>query len=158
MKIDIMKRILIFGLVLCLSMAAWSQGRGQHERVKAFKTGYLTQELDLSPSEAEKFWPIYNEYEKKIFTLRIEKRKAERDKMASMGGPEALSDKEASEFLNSLFENESEVLKTKKALYRALEKVLSPNKLLVIYKAEADFNRRLLSEFKRRGGPNRQGN
>lgn len=153
-----MKRILIFGLVLCLSMAAWSQGRGQHERVKAFKTGYLTQELDLSPSEAEKFWPIYNEYEKKIFELRIEKRKAERDKMASMGGPEALSDKEASEFLESLFENESEVLKTKKALYRALEKVLSPKKLLVLYKAEADFNRRLLSEFKRRGGPNRQGN
>ena len=153
-----MKRILILALVLCLSMAAWSQGRGQHERVKAFKTGYLTQELDLSPSEAEKFWPIYNEYEKKIFELRIEKRKAERDKMASMGGPEALSDKEASEFLESLFENESEVLKTKKALYRALEKVLSPKKLLVLYKAEADFNRRLLSEFKRRGGPNRQGN
>ncbi len=152
-----MKRNLIFGLVLCLSMAAWSQGRGQHERVKAFKTGYLTQELDLSPSEAETFWPIYNEYEKKIFALRIENRKAERDKIASMGGPEALSDKQATEFLKSLFENESKVLETKKALYRELEKVLSPKKLLILYKAEADFNRRLLSEFRRRG-PNRQGN
>ena len=54
-----MKRNLIFGLVLCLSMAAWSQGRGQLEKVKAFKTGYLTQELDLSPSEAEIFWRAY---------------------------------------------------------------------------------------------------
>jgi hypothetical protein len=157
MKTEIMKRKLLFGLVLCLSMAAWSQGRGQLEKVKAFKTGYLTQELDLSPSEAETFWPIYNEYEKKIFALRIEKRKAQRDKMISMGGPEALSDEEATEFLNNLFENESQVLETKKELYRELEKVLSPNKLLVLYKAEADFNRRLLSEFKRRG-PNRQGN
>lgn len=152
-----MKRKIIFGIVLCLSMAAWSQGRGQHERIKAFKTGYLTQELDLSSSEAEKFWPIYNEYEKKIFELRIEKRKAERDKMNSMGGPEALSDAEATAFLKGLFENESDVLETKRQLYDELEKVLSPKKLLILYKAEADFNRRLLSEFKRRG-PGRQGN
>lgn len=157
MKTKIMKRKIIFGIVLCLSMAAWSQGRGQHERIKAFKTGYLTQELDLSSSEAEKFWPIYNEYEKKIFELRIEKRKAERDKMNSMGGPEALSDAEATAFLKGLFENESDVLETKRQLYDELEKVLSPKKLLILYKAEADFNRRLLSEFKRRG-PGRQGN
>jgi hypothetical protein len=138
-------------------MAAWSQGRGQHERVKAFKTGYLTQELDLSPAEAEKFWPIYNTYEKKIFELRVEKRKAERDKMNSMGGPEALSDAQATDFLQGLFENEAEVLKTKQELYKELGTVLSPKKLLILYKAESDFNRRLLSEFKRRG-PNRQGN
>lgn len=157
MKTEIMKKIIVFGIVLCLSMAAWSQGRGQHERVKAFKTGYLTQELDLSPAEAEKFWPIYNTYEKKIFELRVEKRKAERDKMNSMGGPEALSDAQATDFLQGLFENEAEVLKTKQELYKELETVLTPKKLLILYKAESDFNRRLLSEFKRRG-PNRQGN
>lgn len=152
-----MKSKILFGIVLCLSMAAWSQGGGQLERIKAFKTGYLTQELDLSSAEAEKFWPVYNEYEKKIFGLRIEKRKAQRDKMKSMGGPEALTDAEAKDFLEGLFENESDVLETKRELYGELEKVLSPKKLLILYKAEADFNRRLLSEFKRRG-PNRQGN
>lgn len=157
MKTEIMKKIALFGIVLCLSMAAWSQGRGQHERVKAFKTGYLTQELDLSSAEAEKFWPIYNTYEKKIFELRVEKRRAEREKMNSMGGPEALSDAQATDFLKGLFENEMDVLETKQELYKELGKVLSPRKLLLLYKAEADFNRRLLSEFKRRG-PNRPGN
>jgi len=152
-----MKKIVVFGIVLCLSMAAWSQGRGQHERVKAFKTGYLTQELNLSSAEAEKFWPIYNTYEKKIFELRVEKRKAERDKINSMGGPEALSEAQATDFLKGLFENELDILRTKQELYKELETVLSPKKLLMLYKAEADFNRRLLSEFKRRG-PNRQGN
>ena len=72
-----MKRQLFFGILFCLSVVSWSQGRGQLERIKAFKTGYLTQELDLSSAEAEKFWPIYNEYEKKMFELRVEKRKAE---------------------------------------------------------------------------------
>ena len=150
-----MKRKIIVGILLCLSAAAWSQGRGQLERIKAFKTGYLTQELDLSPAEAEKFWPIYNEYEKKIFEFRVEKRRAEREKMNSMGGPQALSDQEAADFLKSLFENEADALETKRKLYQDLEQVLSPNKLLILYKAEADFNRRLLSEFRRRG-PNRQ--
>lgn len=157
MKTEVMKRIIIFGIVFCLGIAAWSQGRGQLERIKAFKTGYLTQELDLSSAEAEKFWPIYNEYEKKIFELRVEKRKAEREKMNSMGGPGSLSDAEATEFLNNLFKNESEVIEKRQELYKELKQVLSPKKLLVLYKAEADFNRRLLSEFKRRG-PNRQGN
>lgn len=157
MKTEIMKSKILFGIVLSLSLAAWSQRGGQLERIKTFKTGYLTQKLNLSSAEAEKFWPIYNQYEKKIFELRIEKRRAERDRMNSMGGPEALSDAEATEFLKGLFENESDVLDTKRELYDALEKVLSPKKLLILYKAEADFNRRLLSEFKRRG-PNRQGN
>ncbi len=151
MKIKIMRRQFFFVILLCLSAAAWSQGRGQLERVKAFKTGYLTQELDLSPAEAEKFWPIYNEYEKKMFELRIEKRKADRERISAMGGPEALSDEQARSFLDSLFENESEVLKSKRDLYRELGPVLSPTKLLRLYKAEADFNRRLLSEYKRRG-------
>ncbi|MGA9269342.1 MAG: sensor of ECF-type sigma factor [Lutimonas sp.] len=152
-----MKRAILFGIVFCVSIATWGQGRGQLERIKAFKTGYLTEKLELSSAEAEKFWPIYNKYEKKIFELRIEKRKAEREKISSLGGPEALSDEEATEFLDSLFQNETVVLKTKQELYQELEQVLSPKKLLKLYKAEADFNRRLLSEFKRRG-PNHQGN
>lgn len=157
MKTEIMRSKILFGILVCMGIAAWSQGRGQLERIKAFKTGYLTQELDLSSAEAEKFWPIYNEYEKKMFELRIDKRRAEREKMNQMGGPEALSDKEASDFLKSLFENEGEALEMKRNLYRDLEKILTPKKLLILYKAEADFNRRLLSEFRRRG-PNREGN
>lgn len=157
MKTEIMRRAILIGIVLCLGVAAWSQGRGQLERIKAFKTGYLTQELDLSSDEAEKFWPIYNEYEKKIFELRVEKRRAEREKMNSMGGPDSLSDEQATEFLNNLFLNESAVIETRQELYGELRQVLSPKKLLILYKAEADFNRRLLSEFKRRG-PNRPDN
>jgi Spy/CpxP family protein refolding chaperone len=33
------------------------------EMVQAMKTGFITKELDLSPEEAQKFWPIYNLYE-----------------------------------------------------------------------------------------------
>jgi Skp family chaperone for outer membrane proteins len=149
-----MKKLIAFMCLVALTSLGWAQGR-HGERIKAFKTGYLTQELDLSPAEAEKFWPIYNDFEKRIFDLRVERRKEEREKIESMGGPEALSEKEAREFLADLLKNEEDVLKSKKELYRSLDKILPPAKLLQLYKAESDFNRRLLSEFRRKGSMNR---
>jgi len=149
-----MKNLILLICIALLSTQGWAQGR-HGERIKAFKTGYLTQELDLRQSEAEKFWPVYNDYEKKVFELRVERRDQERDRIKSMGGPEALSDQEAREFLEKLFDNEEEILKLKKELYESLDPILPPTKLLVLYKAETDFNKRLLSEFRRKGPMNR---
>jgi Skp family chaperone for outer membrane proteins len=149
-----MKNLIAFMLIASLTAMGWSQGRHQ-DRIKAFKTGYLTQELDLSPAEAEKFWPLYNAYEKQVFKLRVERRNQEREKINSMGGAEALSETDAREFLKNLFDNEEEALKSKKELYQALDEILPPAKLLLLYKAENDFNKRMLSEFRRKGPMNR---
>jgi len=35
------------------------------ERVQALKVAFITKALDLSSAEAEKFWPIYNDYQDK---------------------------------------------------------------------------------------------
>lgn len=32
------------------------------ERIKALKVAYITKELNLTSAEAEKFWPVYNDY------------------------------------------------------------------------------------------------
>ena len=63
--------------VLCalmvLSMGAFAQGpqgprrgadNGWRERVRAEKVAFLTEEIDLTESEAQVFWPIYNEIQK----------------------------------------------------------------------------------------------
>ena len=39
--------------------------------MQALKIAFITQRLDLTSAEAEKFWPIYNEYEVEINNLRI---------------------------------------------------------------------------------------
>ena len=33
----------------------------QRERLESFRIQFITKKLDLSPAEAEKFWPVYNE-------------------------------------------------------------------------------------------------
>ena len=34
------------------------------EKIKAEKVAFLTTRMDLTPQEAEKFWPVYNQLEK----------------------------------------------------------------------------------------------
>ena len=40
------------------------------DKVKAQRVAYITQELELSETEAQKFWPIYNTYQSEIEQLR----------------------------------------------------------------------------------------
>ena len=39
-------------------------GNGWRERVRAEKVAFLTEEIDLTESEAQVFWPIYNQIQK----------------------------------------------------------------------------------------------
>ncbi len=150
-----MKTIII---TLFLTLGFWGNSNAQEnhrERIKAYKTAYITQELDLSSKEAEKFWPLYNDYEKKLFGLRVLKVRKERDKIKNQGGFEDLSDKEAKEALDNMIQNEKEIIKIKEELYIELTDVLSPIKILKLYKAEMDFNKKLLSQYKKNRGQNR---
>ena len=142
------KALIMMALSLMLSAGLVAQDRGK-ERIKAYRTGYITQELDLSSKEAEKFWPVYNEYDKKIFSLRVDNMRNERRRIKELGGPEALNDTEASNTLNRMLSSEKEVAKTREDMYKALSKILDPPKLLKLYHAEMNFNKRLLSEYKK---------
>jgi len=150
-----MKTIII---ILFLTIGFWgnSNAQGNHrERIKAYKTAYITQELDLSSKEAEEFWPVYNDYEKNLFSLRVLKVRKERDRIKNQGGFEELSDKEAIEALDNMIQNEKEIIKIKEKLYKDLSDVLSPVKILKLHKAEMDFNKKLLSQYKKNRGQNR---
>jgi Spy/CpxP family protein refolding chaperone len=69
-----MKRVIsVFCALLVLTAGAFAQGpqgprrgddNGWRERVRSEKVAFLTQEIDLTESEAQVFWPIYNEIQK----------------------------------------------------------------------------------------------
>ena len=66
-----MKLIFTLFSVVLLVFSGMSQGKGknQHpkkEEIQAQKVAFISNELDLSKEEAEKFWPIYNEYDAKM--------------------------------------------------------------------------------------------
>ena len=76
-------RNLVFALLFFSSFSTFAQGekmKEKREQIKAMKVAFITTELDLNSSEAEKFWPIYNAFEDENNKLRRQsynKRKVE---------------------------------------------------------------------------------
>jgi Skp family chaperone for outer membrane proteins len=56
-----MKKFILF-LAVFAGISYICAAQPPKERIKALKTAYITQELNLTSAEAEKFWPVYNEY------------------------------------------------------------------------------------------------
>lgn len=63
-------------LMSSVTITAWAQESraARFERIEMEKIAFITKELNLSPAEAEKFFPIYNQYRTEFSKLRQEKR------------------------------------------------------------------------------------
>jgi hypothetical protein len=44
------------------------------ERIKALYVAYITQELNLTADEAQKFWPVHAQYEAELKVIKAEKK------------------------------------------------------------------------------------
>jgi len=49
----------------------------QRERLEFFRIQFITKKLDLTPAEAEKFWPVYNEQKEASHNLMQTKKEDE---------------------------------------------------------------------------------
>lgn len=128
-------------------MAATVQAQeGKHEKIKAWKTAYITEKLALSSEEAEKFWPIYNKYDEKFHDLRKKERNEIFRKLRD--GLENFTDAEANELIDKNLSLESSELELRKQMTAELRKVLSPKKIIILKKVEEDFKRELLDRYR----------
>lgn len=55
------------------------------------KIAFLTRRLNLTPDEAKKFWPVYNQFSDELKNIRESRNKAARDVKENLDN---LSDKE----------------------------------------------------------------
>ena len=135
------KSILI--IILFLSLNAFAQGRG--EKLKALKVAFITERLDLTQEEAQKFWPIYNAYEENERKLRLDTFEERKDLNV-----ETLSEAEANELIDNFTKAENERHKLKQQFIQDIRKVLPAKKVILLKKVEDDFKRQMLEQFKRR--------
>ena len=135
-------RKLVLLSILLLSTCVIAQKHNQ-EKLKAFKTAHLTQQLDLTTSEAEKFWPIYNAIDSKMETLRKESR-ANIIRKTKGDYIDNLSDAEANEIIDEIMAMKTKELQYRKELITNLKGILTPVKILKLERAEENFKRKLL--------------
>ena len=73
------KTIFTVLLTLFVTTSIFAQ-RPDREKIKTLKIAHITEQLDLSKSEAEKFWPIYNANEEAKDKLRTESSNRRKEK------------------------------------------------------------------------------
>ena len=73
-----MKKILLLTLFLLnINYFCYSQVENRKNNIEAIQIAYLTRELSLSSEEAQKFWPVYNEYRDELLAVKKEARNDE---------------------------------------------------------------------------------
>jgi Spy/CpxP family protein refolding chaperone len=143
------KLLLIIILLLSIYTFAQPPMGEKKEQIKSLKVGFITNELSLTSDEAAKFWPIYNAFDDKQFELRHQKMKSLKGRMED--DLDKMSDKEASALLAQMESNEDDLYQNRKKFIASLKGVLPPIKIIKLKKAEDDFNRKLLQQYRNKG-------
>ena len=119
----------------------------KNEKIKTLKIAHISNELNLTTEEAEKFWPIYNEHERSMMNIRHELRSKSKFRPDSA---EKLTDDEANELIESILSMKTAELTFQRELISNLKGVVPPVKILKLERAERTFREMLIKELRDR--------
>jgi len=122
-------------------------------KMKAERVSFLTDKLELTVQEAEKFWPIYNEY----LAKREEMMWGKREKMKKDFAPDQLTDEEMNEMLNDILDQEVKAAQLKKDYFNKIKAVLPIKKVLTLHRVEQEFMNHMLNKIRDNGNPGNPG-
>ncbi|MGJ8684577.1 MAG: hypothetical protein ACSHWW_08135 [Nonlabens sp.] len=156
-----MKKYIVL-LVILISAVGMAQGPGSDrdkerkmnkEKIHTLAVAYITEQLELTPSEASKLWPLLN-------GLRDRRHQLDRDKMSLIqemeGKFESLTDADAAVYVNKIADLESQIFASSYEENRAqIIEIIGAKRFLKLMKAQLDFRKKMLKEYKDRRGRGR---
>ena len=145
-------KIVIVGLLLISSASVKAQnenkGEIRREKFRAEKISFLTEKLELTPTEAQKFWPVYNTLEKNRWAAQKARRELEA-KVQDVEGKN-LSKNE----IIQLTRDYSSSMEKEGELYvkynEEFLKILPPGKVLNLYRLENEFRMYMIRKYRDR--------
>ncbi|NRD23996.1 hypothetical protein HNV10_12120 [Winogradskyella litoriviva] len=144
-----MKTIQTILLTLFVTASVFAQ-RPDREKIKALKIAHITEQLDLTKSEAQKFWPVYNANEDAKMKLReqsVNKR--------NIKNTDELTESEAKSLLLDMEKIEKQKVALQSKLLKDLLEILPAKKIIKLYQAERSFKQKMFEEYKKRHSKNR---
>ena len=142
-----MKRI-ILGISLLLLSSLSLVAQNSRDQIKSLKTAFITNALELTPGEAEKFWPVYIAFSQNIHEMKTVKTQQIARKIRLTGGLENLSNVEADAVLQDFIDIDFNVANEKKKLHKNLKGIISSKKIIKLFRAEQNFNKELLKRLR----------
>ena len=113
-----------------------------HEEFQAKQKEYITRKAQLTPEEAEAFFPLFFELQKKKFTLERDARRSIKKKRG-----EKMNEEQCREFVNKMSDVKIEVAKLEKEYSAKYLNVIPACKLLGVQHAEISFQRDLMKKM-----------
>lgn len=148
------KHVFFVLVISCISYSAYSQNlrmqlrerkfenkvaRAQNpgmRKVQVVKEAFLNQQLALTRAQAERFWPIYRQYQNELFEVRRLKRLNNSDAQAN-GAEQVKKD----------LDYDAQLVDIKKHYNEEFMKILPPEKISQLIKSEREFNDELVRKL-----------
>lgn len=133
---------ILFFLILGKSLAQRPEPTYDPEKLQAARVAFITSRLDLKPEQAEKFWPIFNQYtsarEKNLKQISGLMRRQEA----------AISEADAKQRLEKKFELQRKMVDEEVKFVGEMSKVITYVQLLELNDIARDFTRQLYQRGK----------
>lgn len=147
-----MKRV-IYLLTLTLFLVTQydvSAQRGERhkerwEKYRTEKIAFLTTNLDLTPEEAQSFWPVYNQLDKVKSEAQQRRREIEQKLREA---EETISDDEIIKLTREFSGNLEKEGKLMTEYNEKFLKILPPKKVLMLYKTEGEFRMYMMKKYR----------
>lgn len=139
------KIIFLIGLMIPSFLSYAQSDRPGREKIEAAKIGLISQRLGLSPEEATRFWPIYNEYSRQREQNHRQFKEARRN-----FDPQNASEEETRQMLQLGRKTKEKQLKLERDFSDRMLNVINSKQLLSLQEAEREFRDMLLNRLKQR--------
>ena len=142
-----MKQVtIIIALLLSVSfMQAQNKKEEKLEKVRSQKIAFLTQKMNLSPDEAQVFWPVYNEFS----TQKKELNKKKRDVMVELKQKwDSATDAQKEAVADQMIAFRMEEANLDQSYHAQFKDVLPIDKVLKLYQAELQFKNYLMKQIR----------
>lgn len=143
-------KYLILSILLCLNVSLSFGQRPSRDydqdKLESARVAFFTNRLDLKASQAEKFWPIYNQHNEKRTDLMNKLSSTNREAMSD------ISDSRAKELIEQRLSYQQQLLDLDKKLMTDVSSVLSPTQAARLGGLNREFTRQVYRMQQGRGG------
>ncbi|WP_405202084.1 hypothetical protein [Dokdonia sp. LLG6352-1] len=143
---------LVLTFIIATTTIAQEDKESKREKIKALKVAFITERLELTPDEAQTFWPVYNIYDGRVNDIYDTERKVMRELRTDF---DSMDEAAATKTLQTIQSLEKQKLDARAELLTGLKDKITSKKTLVLFKAENDFRRDLIRKLRGDKGRNR---
>lgn len=138
-----MKKIISLLILITLGFGGFSQSPEAKKKIEAARIALITQRLNLTPEQAEKFWPVYREYEIKQKEIR-----REFNQQRKAFDPNKATEEENKKMLDVATRVKERQLNLERDYSERILKVINTRQLNNLRKAENDFKEMLMKRIR----------